>query len=106
MSALASGHSGNYTVVAPYTRDLIGNISPGVRAVQKYRPGESKGGYAESGIITGSNTNLGNKWYAQKRDFKDRLIMIPFNGKDALGARHLPDWKVYALFNRDENQPG
>jgi hypothetical protein len=105
MSALASGHDVNYAVIPPYTRDAIGAIVSGVRVVQKYRPGESKGGYAESGIITGSNTNLGNKWYMQKKDFKNRFVMIPFNGRDALGARHMPNWKTYSLFKRDEHQP-
>ena len=105
MSATSSGHVGNYVVVPPYTRDLIGAITQNVRVAQKYRPGESKGGFADSGIIMGSNTNLGTKWYYQKDDYRDRWIMIPLNNRDPLGARKLPEYKVHALFERDSHQP-
>jgi hypothetical protein len=104
MSAAASGHNINYKVVSPTPQDL-GELVPTMRVVQKYRKDLSLGGPAESGIIIGANTNLGSKWYLKGVDYKGITIAMPLNGRDLLGDRHMPDFKIRALFRRDEDQP-
>lgn len=107
MSALASGYTCNgYYINPPYSRDIIGIIEPHARVLQKYRKSTNKGGPPNSGLILGSNTNLGTRWYAQKYDYKSRLVMVPLNNRDALGARNMPEWRVKTLFKRGDNQPG
>jgi hypothetical protein len=104
MSAATSGHQINYKVVDPSQRDLGQLVSP-LRVVQKYRLEASKGGPGQTGIIYGSNTNLGSKWYISGKDFKDRTIVTPLNGKDILGTRYMPKFKLNSLFRRDNDQP-
>ena len=105
MSAAASGRTIKYKVVNPTPKDL-GQLVPGVRSAQKYRKAASKGGFGQTGIITGSNTNLGTKWWIHGEDFRGRTITFPLNGKDPLGTRIMPQFKIDSLFRRDEDQPG
>jgi len=104
MSAALSGHVINYVVVDPTTKDL-GEMVPVTRVIQKYRLDESKGGPGNSGLIFGANTNLGSKWFVTGVDFKNRLIMMPANGRDLKGIRYMPEFKVKSLFRLDEDQP-
>ena len=104
MSAATTGHSIKYKVVDPTPKDL-GQLVPGIRSVQKYRQAESKGGFGQTGIITGSNTNLGTKWWISGKDFRDRIITFPLNNRDHLGTRIMPQFKIDCLFRRDEDQP-
>jgi len=105
MSAATSGHQILYKVVDPTPRDL-GVMVPNERVVQKFRQAENKAGPSESGIVIGSNTNLGSKWWVAGIDLKNRLVCIPLNGRDELGQRYMPQFKVDALFRLDEDQPG
>jgi len=108
MSAATSGHQIDYKVVPPTPRDL-GVLIPGVRTCQKYRSGTSNtiphGGPANSGIIFGSNTNLGTRWWIDSTDFQGRLVVSPLNNRDPLGRRVMPQFKVNSLFRRDMDQP-
>jgi len=105
MSAATSGHQINYKVVPPTAKDL-GALVPGVRSAQKYREAASKGGFGQTGIISGSNTNLGTKWWIHGYDFRGRTIAFPLNGKDPLGQRTMPQFKIDSLLRRDDDQPG
>lgn len=105
MSAATSGHTIKYVVVNPTQKDL-GMLLPGVRVVQKYRNADSKGGFGQSGIIYGSNTNLGTRWWLHGVDYKNRTVAYPLNSRDALGHRYMPQFKINCLFNRDICQPG
>jgi hypothetical protein len=104
MSAATSGHQISYKVVKPTPKDL-GVMVPLERVAQKFRKAENKAGPPESGIVIGSNTNLGSKWWISGVDRKERLICYPFNGKDEKGRRYMPRFKVDALFRLDEDQP-
>ncbi len=104
MSAALSGHVIKYVVVDPTPKNL-GEMVPVSRVAQKFRLDESKGGPANSGIVFGANTNLGSKWFVTGRDFRDRLVMMPANGRDLLGIRYMPEFKVKSLFRLDEGQP-
>lgn len=105
MSAATSGHTIKYKIINPTQKDL-GSLVPGTRTVQKYRKAASKGGFGQTGIIYGSNTNLGTKWWIHGYDFRGRTITFPLNGKDSLGARVMPQFKIDSLFRKDEDQPG
>jgi hypothetical protein len=108
MSAAASGHQINYKVVPPTPKDL-GALLPGVRSYQKFREGTSNtiphGGPGNTGIIYGSNTNLGTRWWIETTDYRGRLVTFPLNNRDHLGRRAMPQFKVDSLFSRDANQP-
>jgi hypothetical protein len=104
MSAAATGHSIKYKVVDPTPKDL-GQLVPGIRTAQKYREAASKGGFGQTGIIYGSNTNLGTKWWIAGEDFRGRVITFPLNNRDPKGTRYMPQFRINCLFRRDNNQP-
>ena len=104
MSALASGHDVSYKVIDPTPEDL-GVMVVNTRVVQKFREAESKGGPGQSGIVFGANTNLGSKWFIKGTDRQGRLATVPLNGRDILGTRYLPRFKVDSLFRLDADQP-
>jgi hypothetical protein len=106
MSAAASGRSIKYKVINPTQKDL-GALIPGVRTAQKYREAISDGaGYGNTGIVYGSNTNLGTRWWIHGYDYFNRIVAYPLNGRDALGQRNMPQFRIDSTFNRDINQPG
>jgi hypothetical protein len=91
-----------YKVINPSQKDL-GLLIPQIRVAQKYREGENKGGPEKSGIIWGSNTNLGIKWYLREI-YQGNIVAMPLNNRDHLGDRAMPQFKINALFRLD-NQP-
>ena len=93
-----------YRVIAPQQRDLRSYV-PDTTMFQKYRLAENKGGFPESGIVYGSNTNLGTRWYINSVDYTTNMVVFPLNSKDALSERRMPEFKILALFRMDERQP-
>lgn len=85
-----------YLVIPPTASDL-GDLVIHDRMYQKYRQGPSAGG-EEGGIIAGSNTNLGTRWWIKGIDFKNRYIIFPLNNREHTGERYFPVFRLKANF--------